>query len=49
VRSGIQAEDRDEEHPWMLRRQSGHADVPEHAQDAELSVLADDRVIAERG
>src|SRR5579859_1043522 len=49
VGAGVEPEDRDEEHPRVLRRQPGDADVPEHAEDAHLAVLADEGVIAQRG
>ena len=33
----------------MLGGQTGHADVPEDAEDADLAVLSDERVVAQGG
>src|SRR5438105_1073128 len=49
MRPGVQTEDRDQEHPGMLGRKTGHADVPEDPEDADLAVLADERVVAQGG
>src|SRR2546428_4927141 len=49
VRADLQAKDRDDEHSRVLRRQAAHRDVAEDPHEADLSVLADERVVAERG
>src|SRR5581483_77314 len=49
VRADLQPEDRDEEHARMLRGQPAHADVPEDAEQADLAVLPDERVVAQGG
>src|SRR3989454_1503107 len=45
----LEAKDGDDEHAWMLRRQPAHRDVAEDPHEADLSVLSDECVVAERG
>src|SRR5438094_3528513 len=47
MRPDVEAQDRDEEHARMLRRQPAHADIAEDAEQTHLAVLSDERVVAQ--
>jgi len=48
VRADLEAEDRHQEHPRVLRGQTAHADIPKDPHQAHFAVLPDERVIAQR-